>query len=207
MVGRHPWLRCTFFQRSTPTRTIYIIWKLWSQGIQKYIPRNHPKSARKSSPNTFFSARVAEGNSDILFVYLFFVAEFPDRLTNRWFYLGIFETIFVIYILWTSGNTVALLLWRFPIISLNFPFSVNNFKGSHLIWVRKTWFDSFAMEGCHLLCKNEFLDQDDWWITGHAQWVPMHSAYPRMHSKCSIELNLLFLVWLKKISSSLYVYT
>ena len=100
---------------------------------------------------------------------------------------------------------MALLLWRFPIISLNFPLFVNNFKGSHLIWVRKTWFDSLAMEGCHLLCKNEFLDQDDWWITGHAQWVPMHSAYPRMHSKCSIELNLLFLVWLKK-SQVLFMY-
>ena len=48
------------------------------------------KNDRKSSPNTFFSARVAQGNSDILFVYLFFVAEFPDRLKNRRLYFGIF---------------------------------------------------------------------------------------------------------------------
>ena len=60
------------------------------QRIQKYLPQNHPKNDRKSSPNTFFSARVAEGNSDILFVYLFFVAEFPDRLKNRPLYFGIF---------------------------------------------------------------------------------------------------------------------
>ena len=78
IYGPHPSLTDTFFQGFIPKSGFYIIWKLWLQRIQKYHPQNRPWSARKSSPNTFFSARVAGGNSPFLLLLIFFIAAFPD---------------------------------------------------------------------------------------------------------------------------------
>ena len=61
----HPSLTNTFFQGFKPKHDFYTVLKLWSQRIQFCHPQGHPQRARKSSPNTFFSARVAGGNFHI----------------------------------------------------------------------------------------------------------------------------------------------
>ena len=114
MYLSHPSLTDTFFQGFIPKSGFYIIWKLWLQRIQKYHPQNRPWSARKSSPNTFFSARVAEGNSDILFVYLFCVAEFPDGLKKPAIFLAFLKIKWLFTFFGHLVTYMALLWWWCP---------------------------------------------------------------------------------------------
>ena len=64
----HPSLTDTFFKGITTLKTIICGTARILQRIQKCHSQVHPQRAKKSSPNTFISAHVAEGN---FFVYLF----------------------------------------------------------------------------------------------------------------------------------------
>ena len=115
----------TFYQTFIPKSGFYTIIKLWLQRIQKFLPQGHSWSARKSSPNTFSSARVAGRNSPFLLLLIFFYRGVSRLRVQKCTDFGFFEYYVAIYAIWTTGNVVALHGWWCPL--------------SHWILIGHTW--------------------------------------------------------------------